>query len=137
MLAGLALAVAALYGCGDGPPEAKEPARSGGERATAPVGTIFSTNPELCELVVWRDPRETARRLRAASYDVHWEVVDLDEDRQPKTVSAPPRGTVVLSVLAPDGSYEDVPPGLRQLSIEVTREPGDHPVAQDAACDRP
>ena len=116
------------------PVAAPSPA-SGGDEEFGP--TIYESLPGLCGAVRVTDPRATQRSLRELNYTVRWTVVDFGADgTSSKSVTRPPAGTVIISVLSASGHYEDVDPSTKALSVELAPRAttGGHPLARDAAC---
>jgi hypothetical protein len=95
--------------------------------ATATMTGVFNAHgdvpPDAAAALTPADPADTGRKLRAQGYRITWLLVD---DAPPgassptisRRVSAPPPGTELLAVLAPDGSRE-IDPDVKHVLIEI------------------
>lgn len=104
-----------------------------GEDAGLPV---YESIPQLCSLVDPGDAPRTARALREAGFEPVFTLVHLTGghgDNRSEVVEDPPPGTVVISVLGPNGDMTDVDPNTRELHVEVGR-PGEGHFGTGPAC---
>lgn len=80
-----------------------------GRPATTEGLTLYEVLPQVRAAVTRDDPRRTLEQLRSLGYDIEIKLVVDNPDRTAtavtgvKTVSSPPEGTVVLSVLNSEG----------------------------------
>jgi len=132
-------AVALVSACGDTSGVARNDGALPEERPRG--GSIYASIPGLCDAISSRDPIGTRRALAKLGVDVEWRFVSFDrasskrqQGASTRSVSEPPAGSVIISVLAPDGSYDEVPEGLKRVLIELAAAPYGHFVDDDTAC---
>lgn len=107
-------------------------ARAGERPGTAGL-SLYQVLPQVERAVKRADPAGTGRRLEALGFSITWRLVIDNPDRGApartgvKTVSEPPAGTVILSVLNRDGS-NSATKDTRALLVEIA--PKDSDVAR-------
>jgi hypothetical protein len=104
-------------------------ARSG-EHVDTEGLSLYEALPQVADAVDVNDPAATGRRLAELGFTIHWELV-VDDPADPPTasssVSRPPEGTKILSVLNAQGE-NSATPDTRTLLIEIT--PRDSEIGQ-------
>lgn len=79
--------------------------------------TLFEVFPEVEVAVDRDDPVATGQALEALGFQVRWVLIEGPGDGH--DVEAPPSGTVVISVLGPEGQWTDIDPAIDTLMVEI------------------
>ena len=79
--------------------------------------TLHEVFPEIPGAVRREDPVATGEALEALGFTIRW--VLIEAPGQGHDVEAPPPGTVVISVLGPNGEWDSIDPTIDTLMVEL------------------
>lgn len=88
-----------------------------GREGMEPLRTLFEVFPEVLSVTDSDDPVATGEALKGLGFKVRW--VHITGPGEGGDVASPPPGTVVLSILGPNGEWDDIDPTVDTLMVEV------------------